>query len=38
VGTVFLEMPVPRSDVLWLYETTYLIRSIHHWQPLGERV
>ena len=33
-GTVVLEMPVPRNDALWLYETAYLIRSIHHWQPL----
>jgi hypothetical protein len=33
-GTVVLEMPVPRNDALWLYETTHLIRSIHHWQPL----
>jgi hypothetical protein len=33
-GTVVLEMPVPRSDRLWLYETTYQVRSIHHWQPL----
>jgi hypothetical protein len=33
-GTVILEMPVPQDDTLWLYETTYQIRSIHHWQPL----
>jgi hypothetical protein len=33
-GTVVLEMPVPSNDRLWLYETTYLMRSIHHWQPL----
>lgn len=33
-GTVVVEMPVPRADALWLYETTYLVRSIHHWQPL----
>jgi hypothetical protein len=33
-GTVVLEMPVPRPEALWLYETTYQLRSIHHWQPL----
>jgi hypothetical protein len=33
-GTVVVEMPVPRNDALWLYETTYVIRSTHHWQPL----
>ena len=33
-GTVVLEMPVPRPDALWLYETTHQVRSIHHWQPL----
>ena len=33
-GTVSIEMPVPRPDALWLWETTYQIRSIHHWQPL----
>jgi hypothetical protein len=33
-GTVVVEMPVPRANALWMYETTYLIRSIHHWQPL----
>ena len=33
-GTVVVELPVPRSDRLWLNETTYVIRSTHHWQPL----
>ena len=33
-GTVVVEMPVPKNETLWLYETTYLIRSMHHWQPL----
>lgn len=33
-GTVVLELPVPSPDRLWLYETTYQVRSIHHWQPL----
>ena len=33
-GTVVLEMPLPKPDALWLYETTYQVRSIHHWQPL----
>jgi hypothetical protein len=33
-GTVVLEMPVPASGALWRYETTYVIRSTHHWQPL----
>jgi hypothetical protein len=33
-GTVVIELPLPRNDALWLYETTYLIRSIHHWQPI----
>ena len=33
-GTVVVEMPVPTNETLWLYETTYLIRSTHHWQRL----
>ncbi len=33
-GTVVLELPVPRINALWLYETTYQLRSIHHWQRL----
>lgn len=33
-GSVVLEMPVPTIDSLWFYETTYQLRSIHHWQPL----
>ena len=33
-GTVVLEMPVPRLNALWHYETTYAIRSTHHWQRL----
>jgi hypothetical protein len=33
-GTVVLELPVPRTDALWLNETTYVMRSTHHWQPL----
>ena len=33
-GAVVLELPVPRLDSLWLYETTYQLQSIHHWQPL----
>ena len=33
-GTVVVEMPMPTNDALWLYETLYLIRSTHHWQPL----
>lgn len=33
-GSVVLELPVPTVDALWLYETTYQLRSIHHWQPL----
>ena len=33
-GSVVLEMPMPTNEALWRYETTYLIRSTHHWQPL----
>ena len=33
-GSVVLELPVPTPSSLWLYETTYQARSIHHWQPL----
>jgi hypothetical protein len=33
-GSVVLELPVPTQNSLWLYETTYQARSIHHWQPL----
>lgn len=33
-GSVVLELPVPTIDALWLYETTYQLRSIDHWQPL----
>jgi hypothetical protein len=33
-GTVVLELPVPTMGSLWRYETTYQVRSIHHWQPL----
>jgi hypothetical protein len=33
-GTVVVELPVPAGDTLWLNETTYVIRSTHHWQPL----
>ncbi len=33
-GTVIVELPMPGNDTLWRYETTYLIRSMHHWQPL----
>ena len=33
-GTVVLELPVPRPEALWYYETTHQLRSIHHWQPL----
>ena len=32
--TVVLELPVPRPDGLWLYETTSQYLSIYHWQPL----
>ena len=33
-GSVVVELPVPQNDALWLFETTYQIRSIHHWQRL----
>ena len=33
-GTVIVELPLPKADALWLYETTYQIRSTHHWQRL----
>jgi hypothetical protein len=33
-GTVIVEMPVPISHELWRYETTYQIRSTHHWLRL----
>lgn len=33
-GSAVIELPLPTPDGLWLYETTYQVRSIHHWQPL----
>jgi hypothetical protein len=33
-GTVILELPVPKPEALWLYESTYQLQSVHHWQPL----
>ena len=33
-GSVVVEMPMPTNEALWRFETTYLIRSTHHWQPL----
>jgi hypothetical protein len=33
-GTVIVELPVPKGEALWLYETTFLIRSTHHWLRL----
>jgi hypothetical protein len=33
-GSVVLELPVPTLGSMWLYETTYQLRSIHHWQRL----
>lgn len=33
-GTVVVELPMPTGERLWLYETTYQIRSTHHWQRL----
>jgi hypothetical protein len=33
-GSVVLELPVPAPDALWLYETTYQLRSLDHWQPM----
>ena len=33
-GTVIVELPMPRGEALWLYETTYQLRSMHHWQRL----
>jgi hypothetical protein len=31
---VVLELPVPRPDALWLYETTHQVHSINHWRRL----
>ena len=31
---VVVEMPMPRLDSLWLYETTHQLQSINHWRPL----
>jgi hypothetical protein len=33
-GSVVLELPAPTASTLWLYESTYQVRSINHWQPL----
>ena len=33
-GIVVVELPMPETDSLWLYETTYVMRSTHHWQRL----
>lgn len=33
-GAVIVELPMPQGEALWLYETTYQIRSTHHWQRL----
>jgi hypothetical protein len=33
-GSVVVELPMPKGEALWLYETTYQVRSTHHWQPL----
>ena len=33
-GSVVLELPAPSPDSLWLYESTYQLRSINHWQPM----
>jgi hypothetical protein len=33
-GTAIVELPVPKGEALWLYETTYQIRSTHHWLRL----
>jgi hypothetical protein len=32
--SVILELPVPRLDRLWGYETWHQVRSIHHWRSL----
>ena len=29
-----VELPLPRPDALWLYETTFQLKSINHWRPL----
>ena len=31
---VILELPVPRVERLWYYETWHQVRSIHHWRRL----
>ena len=31
---VILELPVPRVEQLWHYETSHQVRSIHHWRHL----
>ena len=33
-NTVVLELPMPTLSSLWLYETTYQVRSITHWKSL----
>jgi hypothetical protein len=33
-GTAIVELPLPKGEALWLYETTYQIRSTHHWLRL----
>jgi len=29
-----VELPLPRPDALWLYETTFQLKSINHWRRL----
>jgi hypothetical protein len=33
-GSVVLELPAPTANTLWLYESSYQVGSISHWQPL----
>jgi hypothetical protein len=34
LDTAVLQLPLPRSEQLWLYETAHQVRSINHWRPL----
>ncbi len=36
--SVILELPVPRLERLWHYETVHQVRSIHHWRLARERL
>jgi hypothetical protein len=34
LDAVVLQLPLPRAEQLWLYETAHQVRSINHWRPM----